>query len=365
MCAYLTIATLTTMLIQKHIIINLCLPDFTRQAWMPIRHAQRNKGITQEFETFGRTVVATGCSGRHARHTLLLTADYVLCPDEATNFKEDLPTTHWFAKQREAVGNESFVYACLKIAACDNVLQWGFDETSLDGQPTFNQWCLVQSGDSVDLVNLECAGILPDSTAEETIVHVRETWERGRQAVTMVRDSLGPDLQDILAPEIDGGVRLHKIFGLMHDTCATANLVAELMAQLRDQEGREYHGMDVWDGKENKAKPMFDFLCGNHTRNLLTVRFEKRHDKFLEDELGEALRVARAACGGRARLECSGTNFLRSLCKLTHKGYGQYVKGDGDAFSDFLAKNYPGITNSCLSRADVAARSERSGVAKL
>jgi hypothetical protein len=56
----------------------------------------------------------------------------------------------------------------------------------------------------------------------------------------------------------------------MHDTCATANLVAELMAQLRNQEGREFHGMDVWDGKENKAKPMFDFLCGNHTRNLLT-----------------------------------------------------------------------------------------------
>ncbi len=51
----------------------------------------------------------------------------------------------------------------------------------------------------------------------------------------------------------------------MHDTCATANLVAELMAKLRDELGREYHGIDVWDGKENKAKPMFDFLCGNHT----------------------------------------------------------------------------------------------------
>jgi hypothetical protein len=136
----------------------------------------------------------------------------------------------------------------------------------------------------------------------------------------MVRDALGPEVQDILAPEIDGGVRIHKIFGLMHDNCATANLVAELMAKLRDDEGREYHGVDVWDGKDNKAKPMFDFLCGNHTRNLLTVRFEKRHDKFLEEELGEALRVARAACGGRARLERSGTHFLRSLCKLTHKG---------------------------------------------
>jgi hypothetical protein len=112
----------------------------------------------------------------------------------------------------------------------------------------------------------------------------------------------------------------------------------------------------VLDGKENKAKPMFDFLCGNHTRNLLTVRFEKRHDAYLEEELGEALWAARTACGSRARLECSGTHFLRSLCKLTHEGYGQYVKGDGDAFSDFLGLNYPGITNDCLSRADFSNR---------
>jgi hypothetical protein len=95
---------------------NFNLSHFPRQAWMPIRHKQRNKGMTQEFETLGRTVVATGCSGRHARHTLLLTADYLLHADEAANFAEDLPTTHWFAKQREAVGNESFVYACLQIA---------------------------------------------------------------------------------------------------------------------------------------------------------------------------------------------------------------------------------------------------------
>jgi hypothetical protein len=113
------------------------------------------------------------------------------------------------------------VYACLEIGSCDHVLQCGFDETSLDGQSTFNQWCLVQRNDDVRLVNLECAGILPSSTAEETITHIQNTWERGRQVVQMVRDALGHDLQDILAPLTDGGVRLHKIFGLMHDTCAT------------------------------------------------------------------------------------------------------------------------------------------------
>ena len=105
---------------------------------------------------------------------------------------------------------------------------------------------------------------------------------------------------------------------------------------------------------------MFDFLCLNHTRNLLAVRFEKRHDKYLEAELGEALRAAKIASGGRARLECTGTHFLRSLCKLTHKGFGQYVKGDGDAFSDFLALNYPHITNEGLSHADYSNRQDWS-----
>ncbi len=65
---------------------------------------------------------------------------------------------------------------------------------------------------------------------------------------------------DILASLTDGSVMLHKIFGVMHDTCNTANLVAELMVKLRDDVGREFKGDDEWDGLENKAKPMFDFL---------------------------------------------------------------------------------------------------------
>jgi hypothetical protein len=248
----------------------------------------------------------------------------------------------------------------LELAACESILQWGFDETSLDGQSTFNQWCLVKRDNGVGIITLECAGILPSSTAVETVEHVKKTWERGNACVDLVREQLGPDLQDVLAPLNEGGLMLHKIFGIMHDTCSTANLVAELMALTRDEIVQEFYGAEEWDGKENKAKPMFDFLCGNHTRNLLAVRFEKRHDAFLEAELGEALRAARTASGGRARLECSGTHFLRSLCKLTHKGYGQYVKGDGDAFSDFLEKHYPLISNAGLSRADYSNRQDWS-----
>ncbi len=45
---------------------------------------------------------------------------------------------------------------------------------------------------------------------------------------------------------------------------------------------------------------------------------------------------------------------------MTHKGYGQYVKGDGDAFSDFLELKYPHISNAGLSRADFASRQDWS-----
>ncbi len=51
---------------------------------------------------------------------------------------------------------------------------------------------------------------------------------------------------------------------------------------------------------------------------------------------------------------------MRSLCRLTHRGHAQYVKGDGDAFGDFLEAHYPGLTNKCLSRADYSNRQDWS-----
>jgi hypothetical protein len=176
----------------------------------------------------------------------------------------------------------------------------------------------------------------------------------------MVRAELGVEDADKLVPLANGGVALHKIFGLMHDTCSTANRVAELMAVLRDEQARRFHGEEMWDSADPSLKVVHNFLCGNHTRNLLVDRFNGFHDNYLEEELGEAIRAARAATGGRVRLECSGVCFLRSICRLTHRGHAQYVKGDGDAFADFLEKNYPGQTNACLSRADYSNRQDWS-----
>jgi len=39
------------------------------------------------------------------------------------------------------------------------VLQWGFDETSIDGTPTLNQWILVPNGTLAPRVlTIQCAG---------------------------------------------------------------------------------------------------------------------------------------------------------------------------------------------------------------
>ena len=69
----------------------------------------------------------------------------------------------------------------------------------------------------------------------------------------MVREHLGPDLQNDHCPIVNGGVEIHKIFGLMHDTCNTANRVAELMVNLRNENGRKCFGEETWDAEGNKV----------------------------------------------------------------------------------------------------------------
>jgi hypothetical protein len=34
----------------------------------------------------------------------------------------------------------------MRTAGCENILQWGFDETSIDGHGLLNQWAMVVDG---------------------------------------------------------------------------------------------------------------------------------------------------------------------------------------------------------------------------
>ena len=191
-----------------------------------IRGEGRGRPICMAFENYVRALMATGCSSRSAKDSVALSASFWSSDDR--QIMEEIPKINWFCLQREALGAESYLYSFLRIAAATSIPQWGFDETSLDGKATFNQWCMIKDDDeSYAIVSIECAGLLVGSTAEEIAVHVEAAWARGQAAVEALRHELGDEYKDILAPLVEGGVSLHKIKSVMHDTCNTANLVAK------------------------------------------------------------------------------------------------------------------------------------------
>ena len=219
-------------------------------------------------------------------------------------FEVEVPNERWFRHQRKGLGYEAWLYAMVRVAKCEEVLQWGFDETSLDGTPTLNQWVLIEEGiEGPSVITIECCGLMVGSTAEEIAEHIRASWDTGdatypalsyhtltahlvpyslgQQCVDLLRLELGPMKADYHVPLVKGGVQLHKLQGVMHDTCNTANKTARLAKTLRDTSGQLYYGYDNWELLAEDDKPWFDFLCGNHTRNLPMDAFNKVRIKSL------------------------------------------------------------------------------------
>ena len=137
------------------------------------------------FEHQVRTVLASGCSARAGREQVLTSARVFLSPEVCTVYESMVPNTRWsthpkpppasslvakclsipyaatrFQRQREALGNEAWLYSMIEVARAKEVLQWGFDETSIEGTPTLNQWVLVPNGELAPrLITIQCAGI--------------------------------------------------------------------------------------------------------------------------------------------------------------------------------------------------------------
>ena len=273
-CTFLAFDFVTRLLIPN-------LPPYNRM-WS-VRHSQANKGMCAGFEEHVRCLMATGATARAIREGLFLNATHYLSPSEAAVYCGQVPKLDWFIKQREALGLESYLYTFMRIAGCAKIIQWGFDETTIDGHEVLNQWAMLMESSEGDddkhgattIVTLECAAILPCSEAQDVVNHIEEVWKRGKVAIDSLREQLGPDLRDIICPLKNGGVHLAKIYGVMHDTCNCANLVATLMVELRDRKSSEQNGENVWLQADKKTKACFNFLCGNHTRNLPVVRFNK------------------------------------------------------------------------------------------
>jgi hypothetical protein len=144
----------------------------------------------------------------------------------------------------------------------------------------------------------------------------------------------------------------------MHDTCNTANKTARLAKSLRDASGQLHYGYDNWELRAEQDKPWFDYLCGNHTRNLPMDAFNREFEAYLKRVLGDDFAALAAECGTQARVEASGVLLLRSLYKLTHKGHKQYAKGDGHQFHDYMEQKWKDVSNRCVGRAEHSKRQD-------
>ncbi len=69
---------------------------------------------------------------------MVVVAQLFLEHNKYLEFETEVPAERWFRSQTKGLGYEARLYAMIRVAKCNAVLQWGFDETSLDGTPTLN-----------------------------------------------------------------------------------------------------------------------------------------------------------------------------------------------------------------------------------
>jgi hypothetical protein len=79
----------------------------------------------------------------------------------------------------------------------------------------------------------------------------------------------------------------------------------------------------------------------NHTRNLPLDQWNREFERYIKDELGEAIAEVQKSGGGRTRVEGSGILLLRAMCRMTHTGFSSF------RFSyQSLAYTYPSSPNA-------------------
>jgi hypothetical protein len=253
------------------------------QARIAIREfGGKGKPVSDKFVRHARTLLSTGGSARSTLEQLHLNASFFLSEKEYAIFITEVPTLRWFQYHREGLGLESYLYTLMRIAKCERVLQWGFDETSLDGIGTLNQWVRIEEAGDVHVLTLECAGLLQGGTACKVGEHVKVFWQRGQVAMTMLRELLGAEA-DTYVPLVNGGITLSKLCGVMHDTCNSANKIARTIRVLRDESGSELYGEDEWRRMLGEhEREWLDFLCGNHSRNLHFDAFLRLFEAYIK-----------------------------------------------------------------------------------
>jgi len=131
---------------------------------------QRGRPYAVEYERLSREVMSSGMSAQACQHAMELCSKYYL--GEAAASKLETPHIDWFTRQREGLGVESWMYAMIRIAGADKILQHGCDETGIDE------------------TIIEAGAVLVDGTAEGCGQHIKTSFERGERAVVKCLERL-------------------------------------------------------------------------------------------------------------------------------------------------------------------------------
>ena len=118
------------------------------------RTTAKGRPYSDNFEAHAVRSMATGISAKHCRDQMILDGAFL---DAGEGFV--VPEIDWFERLRERIGNESLLYAFVKIACAEEVLQHGSDETGIHRQGTYNQWVKIRNEHGeFEIVYIETAG---------------------------------------------------------------------------------------------------------------------------------------------------------------------------------------------------------------
>ena len=169
-------------------------------------------------------------------------------------------------------------------------------------------------------IHLESCGVFVGGKADEVAQHIQALFKKAQGVVMRVREILMADgcplsVVDQLVPVVDGGVRLHKLLALIHDTCSVANRTAADVEALKQADGTEYYGSATWNAMPKERTELLNNKCNHHLRQLPVIRFNKLATAHIKELIGSQLREA---AGFNGRFEPSPSSLVLSVVKLVH-----------------------------------------------
>ena len=166
-----------------------------------------------------------------------------------------------------------------------------------------------------------CAKALIDSTAEGDCAHVKTLFDRGASIIEELLTILVDNghAADEFLPLKTSAPLLSGPWGLMHDTCTTANAAAKRIVEVKNAAGIEFYGAERWAALDPLERETFDVLCFNRTRQSSPSPPTTASPRRCSRSCSPHTRPRCAGCWGlsRASISTASSSFAPSASSST------------------------------------------------